>query len=196
VVLLAAAYLVAFAPQAVAVLFQHGEFTAADTAATAWILRVYLLGLLGHAYVGVLSRPFFSAERPTWYPAAAMAAGLAANAVLAAALVGPWRAGGIAAANAAGISVTAVLLLLGCRLRVPGLSPWAVGFGAGRLAVPAGVAAGAGLLTGRLLDGSPAVAVVAVGAVVVTAVFAAATALTDAPTARTAVAIVRRGSPR
>jgi murein biosynthesis integral membrane protein MurJ len=195
VVLLAAAYLFAFAPQVVTVLFQRGEFTAADTAATAWILRVYLLGLLGHAYVGVLSRPFFSAERPTWYPAAAMAVGLSVNAVLAALLVGPWGAGGIAISNGAGITVTAVLLLLGCRPRVSGLSPWGVGLGAARLAVPAGLATGTGLLVGRLLDGWTPYGVVAVGAVAVLAVFAAATALTDPPTARIVTALARgRGS--
>src|SRR5262249_39252716 len=53
-ILVAVAYLVAFAPEVVAALLQHGRFGAADASATAWILRVYSLGLLGHAIVGVL----------------------------------------------------------------------------------------------------------------------------------------------
>src|SRR5207249_6526557 len=42
-VLLAGAYLIALAPTVVEVLFQHGRFTAADTAATAAVMRVYVL---------------------------------------------------------------------------------------------------------------------------------------------------------
>src|SRR5262249_3983168 len=45
-ILLATAYLVAFAPAVVGVLLEHGRFTAADTAATASIVRIYALGLL------------------------------------------------------------------------------------------------------------------------------------------------------
>ena len=60
------------------------------------------------------------------------------------------------------------------------------------------VALCAGLLVGRLLDGWSPVAVVTAGAVVVLIVFAAVSALTDAPTARTAVAVGRglRGRSR
>jgi putative peptidoglycan lipid II flippase len=74
VVLLAVAYLEAFAPAVVSTLFERGRFGEGDTAATAAILRVYLVGLLGHAFVGALSRPFFSGVTSTWYPAAAMPA--------------------------------------------------------------------------------------------------------------------------
>jgi hypothetical protein len=81
-------------------------------AAIAAIMRVYLLGLLGHALVGALSRPFFSAARPTWYPAAATAGGLLSTAALAAVAVGPRGAAGYSrsgrpAAGAAGRTVGA-----------------------------------------------------------------------------------------
>ncbi|WP_206337413.1 lipid II flippase MurJ [Streptomyces sp. Z26] len=111
VVLLGAAYVVAYAPQIVELLFQRGAFTAADTAATASVMRVYALGLLGHSLVGALVRPYFSAGRPTWYPAGAMAAGLLVTVVAGALTAGPWGVYGIAAANAAGITLTAGLLL-------------------------------------------------------------------------------------
>ncbi|MFI8187407.1 lipid II flippase MurJ [Streptomyces sp. NPDC085946] len=112
-VLLGTAGVVACAPQLVELLFQRGAFTGTDTAATAGVMRVYALGLLAQTLVGALVRSYFSAGRPTWYPLAAMAAGLAVTAWLGAWTVGFWGVSGIAAANAAGITVTAALLLAG-----------------------------------------------------------------------------------
>jgi putative peptidoglycan lipid II flippase len=172
-VLLAAAYLVALAPAVIGTLFQHGRFTAADTAATAAILRVYVLGLLGHAFVGALSRPFFSTDRPTWYPAGAMAAGLLLTAALAAVAVPVWGAPGIAGANAAGISLTAALLLDGLRYRMGTVAPAGIGVLVGRLAVPAAGATAVGWAVGRLLGGLPPLVVAVLGGLVVTLAFAA-----------------------
>ncbi|MBQ1101150.1 hypothetical protein KBY55_35165 [Streptomyces sp. b94] len=112
-VLLGAATVVACAPQMIELLFQRGAFTAADTAATADVMRVYALGLLGQTVVGALARSYFSAGRASWYPLAAMTAGIAATAGIGARAVAPWGVTGIAAANAAGITVTAALLLAG-----------------------------------------------------------------------------------
>lgn len=89
-VLTGTAVVVAYAPQIIEVLFQRGAFGPHDTATTASIMRVYALGLLGQCLVGALGRPFFSAVRPTWFPAAAMAAGLLVNAVAGVLAVGPW----------------------------------------------------------------------------------------------------------
>ncbi|MFE3169848.1 murein biosynthesis integral membrane protein MurJ [Streptomyces sp. NPDC059224] len=113
VVLLGTAVVVACAPQLIHILFQRGAFTAADTAATAGVMRVYALGLLGQTMVGVLVRSYFSAGRATWYPVGAMAAGIAVTSWIGAMTVGRYGVTGIAAANAAGITVTAVLLLCG-----------------------------------------------------------------------------------
>ncbi|MET7679994.1 lipid II flippase MurJ [Streptomyces sp. NPDC005423] len=112
-VLLGAATVIACAPQIIELLFQRGQFTPGDTAATAGVMRIYALGLLGQTLVGVLVRSFFSAGRPTWYPVGAMAAGIVATAWIGACTVGPWGVLGIAAANATGITVAAVLLLCG-----------------------------------------------------------------------------------
>ncbi|MGW6404197.1 murein biosynthesis integral membrane protein MurJ [Streptomyces sp. NPDC055134] len=111
VVLVGAAAIFACAPQIIQVLFQRGAFTAADTAATASVMRVYALGLLGHSMVGALVRSYFSAGRPTWYPVGAMAVGMAATAGVGARTVDLWGVRGIAGANAFGITLTAVLLL-------------------------------------------------------------------------------------
>ncbi|MCI3269516.1 lipid II flippase MurJ [Streptomyces cylindrosporus] len=113
VVLLGAATVIACAPQIIELLFQRGAFTPKDTAATAGVMRVYALGLLGQTLVGVLVRSYFSAGRPTWYPVGAMAAGIVVTSWIGALTVHPWGVDGIAIANATGITVTAALLLAG-----------------------------------------------------------------------------------
>jgi putative peptidoglycan lipid II flippase len=168
-IVVAAAYLVVFAPEIIGLLLEHGAFTAADTEATAAIMRVYAFGLFGHAMVGVLCRPFFTGERPDWFPAVAMGVGLAVNAVLAALLVPHFGGPAIAAANGAGITVTAVLLLVGMRRRVIDVSLASLGAAAARLGLAAAVAAVAGVLCGRVTHGAVSVFL---GGAVMLAVFA------------------------
>jgi putative peptidoglycan lipid II flippase len=194
VVLLGTAYVIACAPQLTEVLFQRGEFTAGDTAATAAVMRVYALGLLGQSLVGALVRPYFSAARPTWYPAAAMAVGLLVTAVADGMAVGPWGVYGIAAGNAAGITVTAGLLLRGLgalsiAVRVRSVAP-----GLAKTALAAGAAAGAGwLLTTRVPDALGAAA--ACGLLVPTVFTATAVAL-RVPELPTTLATATRRAPR
>ncbi|MFJ9706813.1 murein biosynthesis integral membrane protein MurJ [Streptomyces sp. NPDC101234] len=113
VVLFGTAVVVACAPQVIRILFQRGAFTPADTAATAGVMRVYALGLLGQTLVGVLVRSYFSAGRATWYPVGAMASGIVVTSWIGVLTVGPCGVVGIAAANATGITTTAALLLAG-----------------------------------------------------------------------------------
>ncbi|MGV9287628.1 lipid II flippase MurJ [Streptomyces sp. NPDC003719] len=115
VVLMGMCAVIACAPQMIGLLFQRGAFTTGDTVATADVMRVYALGLLGQTLVGSLIRSYFSAGRPSWYPVGVMAAGIGATSLIGAATVGPWGVAGIAAANAFGITVTAGLLLAGLR---------------------------------------------------------------------------------
>jgi putative peptidoglycan lipid II flippase len=189
VVLLGTAYVVACAPQIVHVLFQRGEFTAADTTATASVMRVYALGLLGQSLVGTLVRPYFSAARPTWYPAVAMGAGLLLTAVLDAAAVGPFGACGIAAGNAVGITLTAVLLLRGLSRRGVGLRGRALAPAMARTLLSAAAATAAGwALAARLPD----TAAVAVCAAAVPLAFGAAAAAVRAPEVPYLLATVTR----
>lgn len=116
-VLLGAAMVVACAPQIIQLLFQRGAFTAQDTAATAAVMRVYAVGLLGHTLVGALVRSYFSTGRTTWFPLGAMGLGALVTVVIGAWTVDPWGARGLAAANAAGITLTALLLLHGLGAR-------------------------------------------------------------------------------
>nr|WP_234326697.1 lipid II flippase MurJ [Streptomyces sp. NRRL S-337] len=189
VVLLGAAYVAACAPQITGVLFERGAFTAADTAATAAVMRVYALGLLGHSLAGALIRPFCAAGRPTWYPAGAMAAGLLVTAGAGPAAVRWWGAPGLAAANAAGITTTAVLLLHKLGTRFVAVRVRRIAAGLGRLAV----AAAAAVAVGGPLAALPADPLLgaAAGALLVPAVFAGTALAVRAPEVRHLLVVVK-----
>ncbi|MBB0245767.1 virulence factor MviN, partial [Streptomyces alkaliphilus] len=180
IALLGAAWLVSCAPELVRLLFEQGAFDAAAGDATAGVLRVYALGLLGHTLVGALIRPYCAAGRPGWYPVAAMSAGLAVTVVAGVAFADRWGAPGIAAANAAGVAVTALLMLCGGRFRVVPARPGRVLAGLARLtvaALAAGVAARpAADAAAGLLPAGPADAALGagMGGLVCAVVFAAA----------------------
>ncbi|WP_306332775.1 murein biosynthesis integral membrane protein MurJ [Streptomyces sp. KL118A] len=159
-VLLGAAAVVAAAPPLIELLFQRGAFTAQDTAATASVMRVYALGLLGHTLVGALARAHFSVARTTWIPLYAMVVGVVATAGIGFLTVGTWGVHGIAAANATGICVTAVLLLRGMGPRTVPIRTRAVVGQLGRLAVAAAGAAVLGAACARRVA-QPAPAVLA-----------------------------------
>ncbi|MFJ1600179.1 murein biosynthesis integral membrane protein MurJ [Streptomyces sp. NPDC088261] len=151
IVLVGAATVIACAPQIIEVLFQRGAFDRADTAATAAVMRVYALGLLGHTLVGALVRCYFSAARPLWFPALAMLVGLALTTVAGALLVQVWGVLGIAAANALGITVTAALLLHGlARHSVPLRTRYMIG-ALVKLIAAAAASTGSGWLCGALV---------------------------------------------
>ncbi|NDU76782.1 hypothetical protein GWI34_29760 [Actinomadura sp. DSM 109109] len=170
-VLPATAYLVAFAPDVIAVLFEHGEFTAADTASTAAILRVYALGLWGQMAVGLAARAFFARRRPTWRPAAVLAAGLAVTAAASVTFAASAGTPALAAANAAGITFAAVLMLAGLRRGVAPVPLRNVAADVARLALAAAGACAAGALVARVLD-TPALVRLAAGGLAVAAAFA------------------------
>jgi putative peptidoglycan lipid II flippase len=180
-ILVSAAYLVAFAPAVVGLLLEHGRFSAGDTAGTAAIMRVYALGLLGQALVGVLCRPFFTGTRPGWYPALAMGVGLAVTAGLAALGAPLFGVTAIAAANGTGISVTTLLLLAGLRRRTVAVPLSSFGAAAARLAGAATGAGVAGWLAGTALAGAPSIVVSAVGGLVVLGTFAGLAHLAGCP---------------
>ena len=169
-VLLGAAAVVACAPQMIQLLFQRGAFTAQDTAATAAVMRVYALGLLGHTLVGALARSYFSGGRPTWYPLFAMTAGIIVTSWMGAWTIGSWGVCGIAAANATGITVSALLMLRGMGPRSVPIRTRRVVAEIGKPVRAAVVAAAVGAFCGSRVD-SPVLGL-ALGGTAVTVVFA------------------------
>ena len=85
----------------VRLLFEHGAFTPADTAATAQALMWLALGLPAHVLVKALSPAFFARE-DTLTPLLATLKGLAVAIALAVVLGHLYGAGGIAAGIALG----------------------------------------------------------------------------------------------
>ncbi|WP_030781979.1 murein biosynthesis integral membrane protein MurJ [Streptomyces sp. NRRL S-920] len=160
VVLCGTAAVVAVAPALIELLFQRGAFTAGDTATTASVMRVYALGLLGHTLVGALARAHFAVARTTWVPLFSMSLGIVMTAGIGFLSVGTWGVHGIAAANATGICVTALLLLRGLGPRTVPIRTRAVAGQLGRLTL---AAVGAAILGGLCAEGTgqPALAVLA-----------------------------------
>ncbi|QDQ12589.1 murein biosynthesis integral membrane protein MurJ [Streptomyces spectabilis] len=162
VVLLGAAAVIAGAHPIIQLLFERGAFTPEDTAATASVMRVYSLGLLGHTLVGALARSYFAGGRVTWAPVTAMGLGIVATAGLGVLSVGTFGVYGIAASNAIGICLTATLLLRGMGPRtVPIRIPKVVAELAG-LVLAAAVATLLGALCARSLP-APVPALLACG---------------------------------
>ncbi|WP_309237054.1 lipid II flippase MurJ [Actinomadura sp. BRA 177] len=176
-VLGAAAFLVAFAPVIIKVLFEHGEFTADDTASTASIMRVYALGLWGQSAVGLAARAFFAQRRPTWRPARVLALGLVVTAVIGGVFAASAGTLALAAANAIGITLAAVLLLAGLRRGIAPVSPRRIAADVSRLMLAAGGACAAGMLTAHAVAGTPVLVQLAVGGLVTTGAFAVLTVL-------------------
>ena len=105
----AAAALVVIAGPIIAVLFERGQFTAADTAATAATLAAYASGLPAYVLVRVLAPGFFARD-DTVTPVRIAAAAMAANIVLNVVLMQVWAYVGIALAGALAAWLNAGLL--------------------------------------------------------------------------------------
>lgn len=73
--------LIVLAQPIVALIFQHGSFSAADTAATAAALQFYALGLIGYSIVRIVS-PTFYALHMSRVPVAASMGSVAVNVAL------------------------------------------------------------------------------------------------------------------
>jgi len=102
--------LIVLAEPIVRMLFQHGAFTAQDSAATAQALTFLALGLPAHVLVKALSPAFFAREN-TMTPLWATLKGFAVALVLAVVLGRIYGAGGIAAAIALGAWSSALSLI-------------------------------------------------------------------------------------
>jgi putative peptidoglycan lipid II flippase len=96
--------LIILARPIVAVIFEHGEFSAADTAATAAALQFYAIGLVGYSVVRIISPTFYALQRSR-VPVMVSAGSVLVNVALNLALVRVMGYRGLAL----GTSITAVL---------------------------------------------------------------------------------------
>jgi putative peptidoglycan lipid II flippase len=100
----AAVGLIVLAQPIVAVIFEHGEFTAADTVATAAALQLYAIGLVGYSVVRIISPTFYALQRSR-VPVMVSAGAVLVNVALNLALVRMMGYRGLAL----GTSITAIL---------------------------------------------------------------------------------------
>jgi putative peptidoglycan lipid II flippase len=114
-------------------LFEHGRFSAADTAATAVALVWYAVGLVGFAGSRIAAQAFYAIAEPgTAVKLGALA--IATNIVLAVALMGPMSHAGLAAASSLGAYVNLLSLLWAARRRFGPIGGRALAQSAGRTA--------------------------------------------------------------
>ncbi len=101
----------------IALLFQHGEFTPADTTRTAHVLYFYLIGIFPYGLVYTFTRAFYALGK-TIYPLIASAAAVAANVAFDLLLIGPMRVDGLAIATSISGIVNALILFIALAGRV------------------------------------------------------------------------------
>ena len=104
----------------IALIFEHGRFTADDTIATARALQFYAVGLVGYSIVRIVS-PAFYALRRSRVPVAASVASVAVNIVLAAVLVRVLSFAGLALATSIAAVVNAGIQFLMLRRELRGI---------------------------------------------------------------------------
>jgi putative peptidoglycan lipid II flippase len=109
--------LIVLATPIVRLLFEHGRFTAADTAATAAALRLYALGLIGYSAVRILSPVFYALGRNR-VPVVASVATVIVNVILSLILVRLLGFRGLALSTSISAVFNAVLLLVFLRTRL------------------------------------------------------------------------------
>jgi putative peptidoglycan lipid II flippase len=96
--------LIVLAQPIVAVIFEHGEFTAAYTVATAAAVQLYAIGLVGYSIVRIISPTFYALQRSR-VPVMVSAGSVLVNVALNLALVRVMGYRGLAL----GTSITAIL---------------------------------------------------------------------------------------
>ncbi len=137
----------------VEVMFQRGEFDAGSTAAVAWALGFFALGLVGHSALEILGRAFYALQ-DTWTPALTATISVTLAAVLGLtfpglfAQLGWMPLGGLALAVATASLVEMTILLILVRRRIGVYDGRRIASTAGRAGL-ASVVMGAALLVLR-----------------------------------------------
>ncbi|WP_447971997.1 murein biosynthesis integral membrane protein MurJ [Nitrospira sp. Kam-Ns4a] len=128
--------------------FEHGTFTAADTAATATALLCYAVGLWAFAGVRIIVAAFYSMQ-DTRTPAIAAAIAVAGNLLLSLLLMGPLQYAGLALATALAAMLNGGILVAVLNRRLGGVDWRAIGRSAARsLAAAAPIVVAAGWVAG------------------------------------------------
>jgi putative peptidoglycan lipid II flippase len=112
--------LIILARPIVAVIFEHGEFTAADTVATAAALQFYAIGLIGYSIVRIISPTFYALQRSR-VPVMVSAGSVLLNVALNLALVRMMGYRGLALGTSITAIVNATIQLMLLRREIDGI---------------------------------------------------------------------------
>ena len=107
------------------ILFEHGQFTAKDTATMAIPLLFFSLGISSQAVIQILPRAFY-AIKDTWTPVVLGIIAMAVNVLAMYLLVGPLAQGGLAFATTIAAFVNMILLFYLLRRRLGQMDGWAM----------------------------------------------------------------------
>jgi putative peptidoglycan lipid II flippase len=152
----ATAGLIAFAPGVVHMLYQRGSFRAADTSATAAVMRLYALGLSAQVLQSILQLPFFAVPQRLRFPLRAGAIGLVVDAAVSGGLAPWWGARALALGNAVGITVVVVVLFMGIGRTIVPLDGRRFLLCAARVNLVAAIAAATAFAVATLVPGGSA----------------------------------------
>ncbi len=117
--------IIALAEPVVRILFQHGRFTAADTAATALALQAYATGLLFFSLVKIMGPAFYALEE-TKIPVQASMVAVIVNVILNLILVHPFGYWGLALGTGIGAMFNAGILYYHLEKRLGSFSRYAL----------------------------------------------------------------------
>src|SRR5688572_650068 len=163
--------LIILAQPIVAVIFEHGKFTAADTVATAAALQLYAIGLVGYSVVRIISPTFYALQRSR-VPVIVSAGSVLVNVALNLALVREMGYRGLALGTSITAIINAAVQLLLLRREINGLEGSRIAASLARVlmasAVMGTVTVIASIVLARILPGdSIAAQAVQLGAIIV-----------------------------
>lgn len=107
------------------VLFEHGEFTSADTLATAIPLFYFAVGVSAQSVIQILPRMFYALQ-DTWTPVIIGIISMLANVAFMFMLVKPLQTGGLAFATSLAAVLNMILLLYLLRKRLKSIDGWRI----------------------------------------------------------------------
>ena len=151
VLLPAAAAILVLSEPMIRLVYERGEFTASQTDLVSVALFWFAFSLPFNGLFLLLTRTFFSLQRP-WIPTAISGANLVLTAIAALALYGPFEIGGIVAATAIATAASVVAQCVILRRELGGLELGRLLDSALRVTVGSAALAGASYLVWDLLD--------------------------------------------
>jgi putative peptidoglycan lipid II flippase len=151
VLLPAAAAILVLSEPMIRLVYQRGEFDASQTELVATALFWFAFSLPFNGFFLLLTRTFFSLQRP-WVPTAISGANLVLTALLALALYGPFEVGGIVAATAIATAASVVVQCVVLRVELGGLELPRLADSALRVGLGSAALAGVSYLVWELLD--------------------------------------------